>query len=115
MPPPVATKVAEYDFGATFEATEKFAVADPEPGAEITPEGENWTVTPEGSPVALSVTAASKLEFGVTVTVKLPEAPGAMLIEDVDDARANVGTGSATTERERDCFVEPLAAVIVAE
>jgi len=86
----------------------------PDPGAAIVA-GVKAPVTPVGSPVTEKATAASKVEFGVVVSVTVLELPAVTLREADPETSANVGVASTVTESDTWCVVEPLAADTVAE
>jgi len=63
----------------------------------------------------MSVTAASKVELGVVVSVRVLDVPGATLIEAADKAIANVGAGATVSDNAAVCLVAPLLAATVRE
>jgi len=97
------------------EAAEKVTVVAPAPGAETTFDGVNPAVKPVGNPIAVSVTAALKVELGAVVSVSAREVPTGTLTELAEGVRVNVGTGATVTESDCCCFIEPLVATTAAE
>jgi hypothetical protein len=101
--------------GTTDEAAVSVSVLDPEPGDAMTPEEENCTVIPEGNPVTEKVIDALKVEFGVVVTVRVPDFPAATLTDVAEGDSVKVGAGAMARETEAVCFNDPLVAVTVNE
>jgi len=79
-PPPVPVTVMEYVPAAALPLTASVRVADPEPGAGMLA-GVKVAVTPEGTLLAASDTAALNPPAIVLVMVKFPGPPGAILTE----------------------------------
>jgi hypothetical protein len=86
----------------------------PEPGAGTTFEGEKCAVKPTGSPAAVKVMAALKVEFGRVVSVRVLEVPGATLGDAVEGAIENVGAAATLTEIDFRCVTQPPVAETVA-
>ena len=93
--------------------TLKVTVVVPAPGAAMVDEGLKLTVTPEGWPDAVNVTAALKPPATVVVTVEVPLLPGLTLTEVGEAETAKLGVTVTVRLTVAVCVMPPPAPVMV--